>query len=68
MFASFSLFRQSHSRGFYVAEMGSLRYDITRYQPVLFAARSTNHLVDALSSFFGAFDDDVYGRLNREAA
>lgn len=41
------------------AEMAAVPYDITRYQPVLFAARSATHLVDALSDFFSAFDDDT---------
>ena len=48
--------------------MGTLAYDITRYQPVLFAARSIAHLFDTLSGFFATFDDDAYARLAREAA
>jgi phenylalanine-4-hydroxylase len=48
--------------------MGTLPYDITRYQPVLFAARSMTHLVDSLTAFFSSYDDDVHARLTREAA
>lgn len=51
-----------------VAEMAAVPYDITRYQPVLFAARSMTHLVDTLSSFFAAFDDDTHHLLTREPA
>jgi phenylalanine-4-hydroxylase len=50
------------------AQMGSLSYDITRYQPVLFAAASMAHLVDALSGFFSTFDDDAHARLIHQAA
>ena len=48
--------------------MGAVAYDITRYQPVLFAARSSTHLVAVLSELFSTFDDDVHARLAREAA
>ena len=48
--------------------MGTLSHDITRYQPVLFAARSMSHLVDTLTDFFSTFDDDGYARLTSEAA
>jgi phenylalanine-4-hydroxylase len=51
-----------------VVEMASVPYDITRYQPVLFAARSTSHLVDTLSAFFSTFDEDTRHRLTREFA
>jgi phenylalanine-4-hydroxylase len=49
-----------------VAEMAAVPYDITRFQPVLFEARSLTHLVDTLSAFFAAFDDDTRHRLIRE--
>ena len=55
-----------------VAEMAAVPYDITRFQPVLFAARSMTHLVDTLSAFYSAFDDDtpanLAGHLIREFA
>ncbi len=59
-------FRGADIRTLDVAAMASVPYDITRYQPVLFAARSMTHLVDTLSSFFAAFDDDTHRRLTRE--
>ena len=43
--------------------MGTLPYDITRYQPILFAAASMGALVDELGGFFAGFDDDTPARL-----
>lgn len=48
-------------------DMGTLTYDITHYQPILFAADSMTHLVDAVGGFFRDFDDDTPGRLEAEA-
>jgi phenylalanine-4-hydroxylase len=67
-------FRGADIRPLDVAEMASVPYDITRYQPVLFVARSMTHLVDVLSDFFSTFDDDTshllrtHDRLTREFA
>lgn len=47
-------------------EMGTIDYDITHYQHVLFAARSMTHLVDAVGTFFATFDDDTPARLARD--
>jgi len=41
------------------AAMGRQAYDITRYQPVLFAADSMNHLVDALADFFSTYQEEA---------
>ena len=49
-------------------EMGTLEYDITHYQPVLYAAESMGHLMDSLGSFFAGFDDDTPARLKGAAA
>ncbi|WP_372790138.1 phenylalanine 4-monooxygenase [Paraconexibacter sp.] len=49
-------------------QMGTLQYDITHYQPILFAAESMTHLVDTVGAFFAAFDDDTPARLERAAA
>ena len=43
--------------------MGTQAYDITRYQPGLFAARSLTHAVDALGQFLEAYDDEHHARL-----
>lgn len=61
-------FRTADVRPLDIADMGAVAYDITRYQPVLFAARSSTHLVAVLSELFSTFDDDVHARLAREAA
>ncbi len=61
-------YRSADVRPLDVAAMGEVAYDITRYQPVLFAARSMAHLVDVLSVVFSTFDDDAHARLTREAA
>jgi phenylalanine-4-hydroxylase len=61
-------FRGMEIRPLDFAQMGTLEYDITKYQPVLFAADSMTHLVDALGAFFAACDDDTPARLRREGA
>ena len=38
-------------------------YDITRYQPVLFAGESFDRLIDELTAFFDGYDDEEYARL-----
>ncbi|MGH8900465.1 MAG: phenylalanine 4-monooxygenase [Egibacteraceae bacterium] len=62
-FGETAAYRNAELRPLDFAQMGSFTYDITRYQPVLFAAASMAHLVDALSGFFSTFDDDVHARL-----
>ena len=42
-----------------IVAMGTLDYDITQYQPVLFAASSFNEVVDVAGAFFESFDDEV---------
>ena len=48
-------------------EMGTIEYDITHYQPILFGAESFDHMVDAVGSFFAEFDDETPARLERSA-
>ena len=43
--------------------MATIDYDITKYQPVLFAAETMDHLVDSVGSFFASCDDDTLARL-----
>lgn len=50
-----------------LADMGTLNYDITAYQPVLFAARSMTHLEDVVGAFFATVDDDAAAALRAEA-
>jgi phenylalanine-4-hydroxylase len=60
-------FRHMEIRPLDFHAMGTLEYDITHYQPVLFAAESFTHLIDAVGGFFAAFDDDTPARLARQA-
>lgn len=57
-------FRQARLRPLNVAEMGTIAYDITHYQPVLFCAESVDQIVDVLGEFFATMDDDTPARLH----
>ena len=50
-------FRQVEIRPFDITAMGTLTYDISRYQPVLFAASSFEDMVSELGGFFDSYDD-----------
>ena len=56
-------FRDADVRPLDFLQMGTLSYDITAYQQVLFAAASFDHLVDAVGGFFSSFDDETPARL-----
>lgn len=56
-------FRDMQIRPLDFAQMASIDYDITHYQPVLFAADSFAHMVDAVGSFFAGCDDETPDRL-----
>lgn len=43
--------------------MGTLEYDITHYQPVIFSAGSFSELNERLTSFYSGFDDAAYRSL-----
>jgi phenylalanine-4-hydroxylase len=62
-YGEMDVFQQAEIRPLDFAEMGTTEYDITHYQPVLYAAGSFDQLVDELSEFYGTFDDRVYERL-----
>ena len=51
-------YRAMRVRPLDLSAMGSTDYDITVYQPVLYAAASFDHLEDAVGGFFAACDDD----------
>lgn len=61
-------FRTAEIRPLEIAAMGTKDYDITRYQPVLFAAESLEHLLDVVGGFFEACDDDSPARLGAAVA
>ncbi len=62
-FGELDVFQQAEIRPLDFAEMGSTEYDITHYQPVLYAAASFGQLVDELTAFYGSYDDEAYERL-----
>jgi phenylalanine-4-hydroxylase len=51
-FGELDSFRQAEIRPWDIEEMAATPYDITRYQPVLFAAPSFAEMVERLSAFF----------------
>jgi phenylalanine-4-hydroxylase len=55
-------FRHMEIRPLDFGEMGTMEYDITKYQPVLYAAESMDHLVEAVGGFFAAADDRTPSR------
>ena len=55
-------FRRAEIRPWDIARMGTLDYDITHYQPVLFAAESFDRMVDDLGTFFAGYDDEDHAR------
>lgn len=55
-------FRDAEIRPLRIAEMGTLAYDITHYQPVLFAADGIEQLLDVVGGFFAECDDDAPAR------
>jgi len=62
-FGELDHFRDAAIRPFDLRAMGTQDYDISVYQPVLFAAPSFDHAMTELHAFFSTYDDDAYGRL-----
>ena len=61
-------FRAMEIRPLDLVDMGTLNYDITAYQPVLFRAESVDHLEDVVGHFFETVDDDLAARLRAQAS
>jgi phenylalanine-4-hydroxylase len=61
-------FRGSDVRPIDFHAMATLEYDITHYQPTLFAADSMDHLIETVGGFFAECDDDTPARLERDHA
>jgi phenylalanine-4-hydroxylase len=61
-------FRRATIRPLDFAAMTHVEYDITKYQPVLFAGRSIMQVYDALEGFLVSFDDETAARLAATAA
>ena len=55
-------FRSMEIRPLDFGEMGMIEYDITKYQPVLYAAESMGHVEEAVGGFFETADDDTPAR------
>lgn len=58
-FGEIARYRRATVHPWELAAMGTRSYDITRYQPALYAAPSMSELIDRLGTFFDDFDDDV---------
>ena len=61
-------FAHMEHRALDLADMGTLNYDITAYQPVLFCAEGMDELEDVVGAFFDEVDDDLAAKLRAEAA
>jgi phenylalanine-4-hydroxylase len=61
-------FTEMEIRPLDLGQMATLNYDITTYQPILFAAESVDHLEDVVGTFFASCDDEVPERLTSIAA
>ncbi|WP_436793324.1 phenylalanine 4-monooxygenase [Actinospongicola halichondriae] len=59
-------FRDAEIRPWDLGAMGTTTYDITTYQPVLFAAPSFAEMVDTLGAFFESFDTETHQRIIQE--
>lgn len=49
-------------------EMGTVDYDISRFQPVLYSWRSDAELIDSFAALLEGWDDDAHARMLRHAA
>lgn len=56
-------FRDAQIRPWDLPAMATQDYDITRYQPVLFAAESFDRMLADLHTFFSGYDDEAGERL-----
>jgi phenylalanine-4-hydroxylase len=63
-FGELDAFRNAEIRPLDFGAMALVDYDITRYQPVLFGARSMTEVYDELSAFLTTFSDDTPAQLD----
>ena len=61
-------FRGAEIRPLDISQMGASSYDITRYQPILYAADGIEHLLDVVGGFFAGCDDDAPARFGAAPA
>ncbi|AHH15917.1 putative phenylalanine 4-hydroxylase [Nocardia nova SH22a] len=57
-FGEIEEFRHATLRPLNIHDMGTVAYDITRYQPILYCARSISEIEDVIGGFFATMTDD----------
>ncbi len=62
-FGEIEVFRNAEIRPFDLDAMGRTDYDITRYQPVLFAADGIEQVAEELGAWFATFDETRFASL-----
>lgn len=62
-YGEIDVFREAEIRPWDLGAMARQDYDITRYQPVLFAAASSAQCLSDLHAFFSSYDDQACDRL-----
>ncbi|HEX7167155.1 MAG TPA: phenylalanine 4-monooxygenase [Acidimicrobiales bacterium] len=62
-YGEIEVFKDAEIRPWDLVAMGTQEYDITHYQPVLFAAASFDQMLDDLHAFFSTYDDDAHARI-----
>lgn len=62
-FGELQNFRSADLRPLDIGAMATTTYDITHYQPVLFAANSWSEMLDVVGGFFDSVDDETPERL-----
>jgi phenylalanine-4-hydroxylase len=67
-FGEIEEYQKAEVRPWNLAEMGTADYDITQYQPLLFAAESMDQVFGDLTEFFAEFDLDSHDRWRQRAA
>ena len=67
-FGEIDEFRGADIRPLDFHAMATLEYDISRYQPILFACDGMGELTERVGGFFAEFDDDTPARLAPRAA
>lgn len=65
-FGEMEAYRSMEIRPLHIGQMGMLEYDITEYQPILFAAESVGHLNDVVGAFFAEATDESVAKLMAE--
>jgi phenylalanine-4-hydroxylase len=59
-YGELDVFRQAEIRDWDIVAMGTRDYDITRYQEVLYVARSYQRMISDLGDFFRSYDEDWF--------